>query len=44
MAAFQLFIRDLLLPFEPAAFHDLIRKFRRRAITTTNFDLIIERA
>ena len=44
LAAFQLFIRDLFLPFEPAAFHDLIPKFRWRAITTTNFDLIIERA
>jgi tetratricopeptide (TPR) repeat protein len=41
---FQLFIRDLFLPFEPASFHDLIPTFRWRAIATTNFDLIIERA
>jgi SIR2-like domain len=44
LAAFQLFIRDLFLPFDPAVFHDLIPTFRWRAITTTNFDLIIERS
>lgn len=44
LATFQLFIRDLFLPFEPATFHDLIPTFRWRAITTTNFDLIIERS
>ena len=41
---FQSYIRDLFLPFEPADFHLLIPKFRWRAIATTNFDLIIEKA
>lgn len=41
---FQEFIRDLFLPFEPADYHLLIPRFRWRAIATTNFDLIIERA
>ena len=41
---FQEYIRELFLPFEPADFHLLIPKFRWRAIATTNFDLIIERA
>ena len=44
LAAFQLFIRDTFLPFEPAPFHQLIPMFRWRAIATTNFDLIVERA
>lgn len=44
LAAFQTYIRDLLMPFGPADFHLLIPKFRWRAIATTNFDLIIERA
>ena len=42
LATFQLFIRELFQPFEPAPFHNLTPKFRWRAITTTNFDLIIE--
>ena len=41
---FQAYIRDLFLPFGPADFHLLIPKFRWRAIATTNFDLIIEKA
>jgi hypothetical protein len=44
LAAFQLFIRDTFLPFEPAPFHQLIPRFRWRAIATTNFDLVVERA
>ncbi len=41
---FQRYIRELFDPFEPAPFHLLIPKFRWRALVTTNFDLIIERA
>jgi hypothetical protein len=44
LTAFQSYIRDLLLPFEPADFHLLIPRFRWRAIATTNFDLIVEKA
>jgi SIR2-like protein len=43
-AAFQKFIRDRFVEFEPADFHFLIPQFRWRAIATTNFDLIIEKA
>jgi hypothetical protein len=43
-AAFQQYIHDLFMPFEPADFHLLIPQFRWRAISTTNFDLIVERA
>ena len=42
--AFQTYIRELFLPFEPADFHLLIPKFRWRALATTNLDLIIEKA
>jgi tetratricopeptide (TPR) repeat protein len=44
LAAFQKYIYDLLIPFEPAEFHLLLPQFRWRAIATTNFDLIVERA
>jgi hypothetical protein len=44
LAAFQLYIHDLLIPYEPADFHLLIPQFRWRGIATTNFDLIVERA
>ena len=44
LAEFQMYIHELLFPFEPADFHLLIPKFRWRAIATTNFDLIVERA
>jgi hypothetical protein len=44
LAAFQGYIRDLFLPFGPANFHKLIPQFRWRAIATTNFDLLVERA
>ncbi len=41
---FQSYISELFKPFEPADFHFLIPTFRWRAIVTTNFDLIVERA
>ena len=44
LSTFQEYISSLFQPFEPADFHLLIPKFRWRAIATTNFDLIIERA
>jgi len=44
LSAFQKYIQDLFMPFEPADFHLLITQFRWRAIATTNFDLIVERA
>ncbi|MDE0158605.1 MAG: SIR2 family protein [Candidatus Dadabacteria bacterium] len=44
LAEFQSYISNLFMPFEPADFHFLIPKFRWRAIVTTNFDLIVERA
>ena len=44
LATFQMYIRELFMPFEPADFHLLLPKFRWRAIATTNFDLIVERA
>ncbi len=44
LIAFQAYIRDLLAAFEPANFHFQIPQFRWRAIATTNFDLIIEKA
>lgn len=40
----QEYIRNLFLPFEPADFHQLIPQFRWKAIVTTNFDLLIEKA
>lgn len=44
LGTFQLYIHDLLKPFEPADHHLLVPQFRWRAIATTNVDLIIERA
>lgn len=44
LLAFQGYIRELFLPFDPADFHLLVPKFRWRAVATTNFDLLIERA
>ncbi len=41
---FQAYIRELFYPFKPAEFHSLIPNFQWRAIVTTNYDLIIERA
>jgi hypothetical protein len=43
LAAFQKYIHDLFMPFEPVDFHLLIPRFRWRAIATTNFDLIVEK-
>ena len=40
----QSFIRDKLLPFEPADYHLIIPRFYWRAIITTNYDLILEKA
>ena len=40
----QKFVRDIFLDFNPANFHLLVPTFRWRAIATTNFDLIVERA
>jgi hypothetical protein len=44
LLAFQKYIHDLFVAFEPADFHPLICQFRWRAIATTNLDLIVERA
>ena len=41
---FHSFIRTLFEPFGPASHHLIIPTFRWRAIVTTNFDLLIERA
>lgn len=41
---FQKYIHDLFEPFRPAPFHELIPAFRWKAIATTNYDLIVERA
>lgn len=40
----QHFLRHILEPLQPASFHKVIAKFRWRAIVTTNYDLLIERA
>jgi hypothetical protein len=40
----QQFIREILLPFQPAAFHLLVPRFRWHAIVTTNYDLVVERS
>ncbi|SHH08209.1 SIR2 family NAD-dependent protein deacylase [Pollutimonas bauzanensis] len=44
LAKVQSFVRDTFLPLSPAPFHLKIPKFRWKAIVTTNYDLIIERA
>ena len=44
LITFQRYIRQLFLGFEPAPNHLRIPLFRWRAIVTTNFDLIVERA
>ena len=38
------YIRNLLDSFQPSTAHNTIPKFRWRAIATTNYDLLIERA
>ena len=40
----QQFVRDTLLPFEPADHHLIIPSFRWHALVTTNYDLILEKA
>src|SRR5271165_1533786 len=40
----QRYIAELFGIFQPAEFHKLIPTFRWRAIATTNYDLIVERA
>jgi len=40
----QRFIYDIIEPFQPAAFHEMISTFKWRSIYTTNYDFIIERA
>lgn len=40
----QSFVRDIFLPLNPAPFHIKIPSFRWRAIVTTNYDLVVERA
>ncbi len=42
--AVQDYIRELLLPFEPSASHKVLPSFRWRAIVTTNYDQLIEKA
>ena len=44
LAEFQEYIREIFEPYQPADFHKLIPSFRWRAIASTNYDLIIERA
>ena len=44
LPAFQNYVRELLLPFEPSEHHLLIPSFRWRAIATTNFDLLVEKS
>lgn len=44
LSHFQKFIREIFVDYNPADFHLLIPTFRWRALATTNFDLIIERA
>lgn len=44
LTAFQKYIKELFYPFGPASFHELIPTFRWRALVTTNYDLIVERA
>lgn len=40
----QTHIKDLFIQLEPADFHLMIPQFRWKAIVTTNYDLIIEKA
>lgn len=44
LSELQEYIYELFKPFEPASHHLLIPTFRWRAIATTNFDLILEKA
>lgn len=40
----QKYVREIFLDYGPADFHMLLPTFRWRAIATTNFDLVLERA
>lgn len=40
----QRVVRDLFLPLEPNTFHQLVPMFKWKAIVTTNYDLVVERA
>lgn len=44
LAAVQRKIADVFEPIEPAPFHLLIPKFRWKAIVTTNYDRVVEKA
>lgn len=44
LVQFQKYIHDLFERFQPASVHLQIPRFRWKAIATTNFDLIVERA
>jgi hypothetical protein len=44
LIAFQKYIRDLFIDFNPTDFHLLMPTFRWRTIVSTNFDLIVKRA
>ena len=44
LADFQMYVHEVFNPFSPTDFHMLIPNFRWRAIATTNFDLIVEKA
>lgn len=44
LTSFQRYIHDLFEPFQPADYHSLLPTFRWRAIASTNYDLIVERA
>jgi hypothetical protein len=44
LTSVQRYIYDLFEPFQPANYHAQLADFRWRAIASTNYDLIIERA
>jgi hypothetical protein len=44
LSCFQKFIHDILEPFWPGRHHLLLPTFRWKALVTTNYDLIVERA
>ena len=44
LIAFQKYIREVFVEFEPTEFHLLVPTFRWRTLVTTNFDLIVEKS
>lgn len=44
LEAVQRYIRNLFVNLSPAPYHELISKFRWKAIVTTNYDFVVERA